>query len=135
MFRTEKEELNSVTYTYHVYGLTQQRMLDHIYSILEDNDITSHGIILTESSPDSEWSGFPIELPELPPREIFMAKYGTHKFAGITSIMEYHGMTVMLSYRPKVETISIIIPKETAASIDEIEKNVIPDEIDDNPEA
>ena len=44
-------------------------------------------------------------------------------------------MTIMLSYRPKDETISIIIPKETAASIDEIEKNVIPDEIDDNPAA
>ena len=135
MFRTEKEELNSVTYTYHVYGLNQKRMLDHIYTILEDNDITSHGIILTESSPDSEWSGFPLELPELPPREIFTEKYGDHVFAGITSIMEYHGMTIMLSYRPKDETISIIIPKETAASIDEIEKNVIPDEIDDNPNA
>ena len=135
MFRTEKEELNSVTYTYHVYGLNQKRMLDHIYTILEDNDITSHGIILTESSPDAEWSGFPIELPELPPREIFTEKYGDRVFAGITSIMEYHGMTIMLSYRPKDETISIIIPKETTASIDEIEKNVIPDEIDDNPAA
>ena len=133
MFRTEKEALNSITYTYHIDGLNQARVLDHIYTILEDDDITSHGIILTEATPDAAWSGMPIELPELPAREIFLSQYGKRVFSGITAIMEYHDMTIMLSYRPKEETLAIIIPAETAASIDEIEKNVIPDEIDENP--
>ncbi|MCR5372559.1 MAG: hypothetical protein K6E41_03730 [Solobacterium sp.] len=133
MFRTEKEAVNSITYTYHIDGLNQKGVLDHIYTILEDDDITSHGIILTETSPDSSWTGMPIELPELPPREVFTEVYGKRRFSGITAIMEYHGMTIMLSYRPNEETLAIIIPKETTASIEEIEKNVIPDEIDENP--
>ncbi len=133
MYREEKEALNSVTYTYYVSTISKRDMLDHIVTILEDDDIKSHGIIVTEPTPDEEWSGLPLEMPELPVREVFLDKYEKINFSGITAIMEYHGMPIMLSYRPIDKTISIIIPKETRASIDEIEKNVIPDAIDDNP--
>ena len=134
MYRTEQEALNSITYTYHISGLTKERMLEHIYTILEDDDIRNHGVIITEPTPSEEWSGMPIELPELPVREVFEEMYKKLDFTGMTAIMEYHGKTIMLLYRPEQEEISVIIPKEIRVSIDEIEKNVIPDEIDENPE-
>lgn len=133
MFREEKIDQKALTYTYHVASLDKKEMLGYLVDILEDDDITSHGVIVTNPNKETDWDGLPIEIPVLPERETFLQQYSTLDFTGMTAIMEYHGMTIMLSYRPKKKTIAVIIPVESEVSIEEIEKNVIPDAIDHNP--
>ncbi|MBR2067914.1 MAG: hypothetical protein IJ875_06625 [Solobacterium sp.] len=132
MARTEEKTLNSITYTYTIGSITKRNMLDHIYTILEDDDITSHGLILTEARPDGNWLGTPLELPTLPDKAVFLDYYEKIRIGCMTAIMEYHGMPLILSYRPNDKALALIIPEENSASIDEIEKNVIPNEIDHN---
>ena len=40
---------------------------------------------------------------------------------------------MMLTYRPSVGTLSVILPTEFRDTITDVEKNVIPDAIDENP--
>lgn len=130
--KVEKLE-NATTFTYHVASLDKKEMLGFIMDILQDDDITSHGFIVTEDKPSKEWTGLPLEVPSLPVREVFLETYSKLQFVSLTAIMEYHGRTIMMSYRPKEESIAIILPNEAEVTIEEIEKNVIPDAIDHNP--
>ncbi len=134
MNRTDKQGLNAVTYTYEVTSLSKVEMLGYICDILADDDITSHGVILTSpAGAYEEWSGLPIELPEMPLKEVFVESYRKVPLSCVTAIMEYHGQTMMISYRPNENTISVILPSEFRDTIDDVEKNVIPDAIDDHP--
>ena len=134
MYQKEIKNNNSIMYVYQVASLDKKKMLGFIRDILIDNDITDHGFIITEAKPDKEWTGIPLEVPSVPIRQIFIDTYSKIDFVSLTSIMEYHGKTIMMSYRPYQEELAIIIPEEAGVSIDEIEKNVIPDVIDHNPE-
>ncbi len=133
MERTVKADLNAVTYTYPVANLSKEEMLGYICDIVEDNDITGHGVILTSPAGNEEWSGLPVELPELPPKEVFVETYKKVPLSCVTAIMEYHGQSMMISYRPNESTIAVILPKEFRDSIYDVEVNVIPDAIDNNP--
>ena len=133
MYQKEEKQLNATTYTYQVASLNQAEMLGYIVDILEDDDITSHGVIITEAHPDHTWTGIPLELPSLPVKEVFVKTYEKRAFVSMTAIMEYHGKTIMMAYRPQEQTITMILPTESNLSIDEIEKNVIPDAIDHQP--
>lgn len=134
MKRKETKTLNSITYSYHVIEISKGDMLKHFYTILKDDDTVEHGLILTESDNKGNWLDNPIELPTLPDEEEFVEYYKGVHIGCMTAIMEYHGMPLLMSYRPFKQSLNIIIPKENSASIDEIEKKVIPDAIDNNPE-
>lgn len=133
MYQKEEKQLNATAYTYQVASLDKGEMLGYIVDILEDDDISSHGIIVTEATPNRAWTGIPLELPVLPAKEIFVDTYKNLSFVSITAIMEYHDKPIMMTYRPQDNTISMILPTESNLSIDEIEKNVIPDAIDHQP--
>ena len=134
MKRVEREDRNSVTYTYTETNLSKEEMLGYIVDILADDDITANGVIIVApQSSDKDWPGDVIEIPGVPERESFVEAYKDAAMSGITSILAYHGQQMMLTYRPAVGTISVILPKEFRDSIDDVEKNVIPDAIDEHP--
>ena len=133
MERKETKTLNAVTYTYHVIEISKGDMLKHFYTIFKDEDTKEHGFILTESDNKGNWLGNPVELPTLPSEEEFVEYYKGVHIGCLTAIMEYRGMPLLMSYRPFEQALNIILPEENSASIDEIEKNVIPDAIDNNP--
>ena len=66
--------------------------------------------------------------------EQFAEDYENVPLTCVTAIMEYHGQSMMLSYHPEQNLLSVILPAEFTADINEIEQNVIPDVIDQNPE-
>ena len=134
MKRVEREDRNSVTYTYTETNLSKEEMLGYFVDILADDDITANGIIIVApQSSDKDWPGDVIEIPGVPERESFVEAYKDAAMSGITSILAYHGQQMMLTYRPAVGTISVILPKEFRDSIDDVERNVIPDAIDEHP--
>ena len=134
MKRKETKMLNSINYAYHVIEISKGDMLKHFYNILKDDDTVEHGVILTESDNKGNWLGIPVELPKLPSEEEFVEYYKGVHIGCMTAMMDYRDMPMIMSYRPFQQELCIILPEENRASIDEIEKNVIPDEIDDNPE-
>ena len=133
MYQRSEKNGNAITYIYRVASLDKKEMLGYIRDILIDDDITSHGFIITEAKPDSKWTGLPIEVPSVPIRQVFLETYSKLNFVSLTAIMEYHKKTIMMSYRPLDKEIAVIIPEEAGVTIDEIEKNVIPDAIDHHP--
>ena len=136
MKRVEREDRNSITYTYTDTNLSKEEMLGYIVDILADDDITANGVIIVApQNSDTDWPGDVIEIPGVPERDSFVEAYKDAAMSGITAILAYHGQQMMLTYRPAVGTISVILPKEFRDSIDDVEKNVIPDAIDEHPAA
>jgi hypothetical protein len=134
MKRIKQEDRNSITYIYTETNLSKEEMLGYIIDILGNDDIQSNGIIIVvPQSNHYESPGDVIEIPAVPNRDYFVETYKDAAISGITAILAYQGDQMMLTYRPNANTISIILPKEFRNSIDEIEKKVIPDEIDENP--
>ena len=134
MKRVEREDRNSITYTYTDTNLSKEEMLGYIVDILADDDITANGVIIVApQNNDTDWPGDVIEIPGVPERDSFVEAYKDAAMSGITAILAYHGQQMMLTYRPAVGTISVILPKEFRDSIDDVEKNVIPDAIDEHP--
>ena len=136
MKRVEREDRNSITYTYTDTNLSKEEMLGYIVDILADDDITANGVIIVApQNSDTDWPGDVIEIPGVPERDSFVEAYKEAAMSGITAILAYHGQQMMLTYRPAVGTISVILPKEFRDSIDDVEQNVIPDAIDEHPAA
>ena len=136
MKRVEREDRNSITYTYTDTNLSKEEMLGYIVDILADDDISANGVIIVApQSSDNDWPGDVIEIPGVPERDSFVEAYKDAAMSGITAILAYHGQQMMLTYRPAVGTISVILPKEFRDSIDDVEQNVIPDAIDEHPAA
>lgn len=136
MKRVEREDRNSITYTYTDTNLSKEEMLGYIVDILADDDITANGVIIVApQNSDTDWPGDVIEIPGVPERDSFVEAYKDAAMSGITAILAYHGQQMMLTYRPAVGTISVILPKEFRDSIDDVEQNVIPDAIDEHPAA
>ena len=134
MNRIERKGPNSVTYTYADTNLSKEEMLGYFIDILKDDDITANGLIMiAPTDSDRDWPGAVTEIPEVPDRAEFVEQYKESALSGMTAIMQYHGQQMMITYRPSVETISVILPREFGHTIDEIERNVIPDAIDENP--
>jgi hypothetical protein len=134
MFIKKNELMAGYEYVYETAPFSQAEMLGYVWDILNDDDVTGHGIILTCPGEHGRWSGNPITVPLLPGRDEFTEMYGGTDITCITAIFEYHGEPVMLAWRTYDFTLSIIIPRECTADIDEIEKNVIPDDIDHHPQ-
>ena len=108
-------------------------MLGYIVDILADDDIVANGVIIVAPQGKNDWPGDVIEIPGVPEREAFVESFKDAAMSGITSILSYHGQQLMLTYRPAVGTLSVILPVEFRDTIDDVEKNVIPDAIDENP--
>ena len=133
MTRTEFKDGHCTTYTYNVKDILKKEVLGAICDILHDNDITGHGIILTQPVGEKDWPGTTKEIPFNPDREAFSTAFAETPLTWVTAIMEYHGMSMMISYMPDDALLSVILPNDFEADIDEVEKNVIPDIIDQNP--
>ena len=133
MERQVKENLNCITYTYSDTKLSKEEMLGYIIDILNDDDITANGLLLVAPSGNDSWAGAVTELPVIPARDVFVESYKDAALSGITAVMNYHGQQMMITYRPETEVFSVILPTEFRDSIDDVEKNVIPDAIDENP--
>lgn len=134
MERVMKQSRKCTTFTYDVIDLTKEQMLEYVCDILNDDDITGHGLILTQPTEETDWPGFVKEIPLNPEGKEFAEEYKDIKITCITAVMEYHGQSMMISYQPEESIISVILPSEFTVDIDEIEKNVIPDAIDHNPQ-
>ncbi len=134
MERVMKQSRKCTTFTYDVIDLTKEQMLEYVCDILNDDDITGHGLILTQPTEETDWPGFVKEIPFNPEGKEFAEEYKDVKITCITAVMEYHGQSMMISYQPEESIISVILPSEFTVDIDEIEKNVIPDAIDHNPQ-
>ena len=122
------------TYTYNVKDILKKEMLGFICDILNDDDIQGHGLILTQPLENDDWPGVTKEIPFNPTAKAFSEVYENVDLTCVTGIMEYHGQSMMISYKPHDQLLSVILPKDFTADIDEIEKKVIPDAIDFNPE-
>ncbi len=135
MERIEQEKKGCVTYTYTNTGLSKEEMLGYIIDILTDDDITANGVILiAPQDSESDWPGNVTELPIVPARDEFVATYKDAALSGVTAIFNYHDQQMMLTYRPETSLLSIILPAEFKDTIDDVEKHVIPDAIDENSE-
>lgn len=135
MTRSVEKDIHCTTYTYNVKDLSKEELLGYISMILHDDDITSHGVILTEPVESTDWPGDTKQLPFVPSPKVFAEYYKDVPITCVTAVMEYHGETLMLAYKPEPMLLSIILPPEFSADIEEIEQNVIPDQIDLNPGA
>ncbi|MBQ1439901.1 MAG: hypothetical protein IIZ10_09435 [Solobacterium sp.] len=133
MKRLERIDKNCITYTYTETNLSKEEMLGYIVDILADDDIVANGVIIVAPQGKNDWPGDVIEIPGVPERETFVESFKDAAMSGITSILSYHGQQMMLTYRPAVGTLSVILPAEFRDTIDDVEKNVIPDAIDENP--
>ncbi len=134
MKRLERIDKNCITYTYTETNLSKEEMLGYIVDILADDDITANGVIIVApQNGKSDWPGDVIEIPGVPEREVFVESFKDAAMSGITAILSYHGQQMMLTYRPSVGTLSVILPTEFRDTITDVEKNVIPDAIDENP--
>ena len=134
MNRIERNDPNSVTYTYTDTGINKEEMLGYIIDILKDDDVSANGIIMiAPADNDKDWAGVVTELPYIPDRDEFVETYKDAALSGVTSIFKYHGQQMMLSYRPSSGNISIILPSEFKDTIKDIEENVIPGNIDGVP--
>ncbi len=119
---------DSYTYLYPARGLSHADMLGCVYDILTDDDISSHGVILFLRN-----HYHPMEIPVLPLRDTFISRYSGMDLSCITAIMEYHGDPIMITYRVEDQTLAVVIPEAFKETIDDLEKNVIPDVLDHNP--
>lgn len=135
MARSIEKDEHCTTYSYNVNNLSKEEMLTYISDILHDEDISGHGVILTQPLENDDWPGVTKPLPYVPAGTVFAKKYKDVPITCITAVMEYHGDTMMIAYKPEANLLSVILPHEFKADIDEIEKNVIPDAIDMNPGA
>lgn len=133
MYAAENNLSSAVEYVYEIQMFTKEEMLGFVWDILNDDDVKSHGVILTCPGTHGPWSGNPIAIPVLPGRQDFIDAYRDTDITCITAISEYHNETIMLTYRLLDHTLSVILPRDIQADIDSIEKNVIPDRIDHNP--
>ena len=133
MTRSIEKDPRCTTYSYNVNNLTKEEMLLYIAEILKADGITGHGLILTEPVEHEDWPGDTKPLPFIPDAEKFASVLKDIPITCVTAVMEYHGQTMMLSYKPEAAILSVILPDEFEYDIEEIEKNVIPDEIDMNP--
>ena len=134
MERLTREAMNCITYTYTDTKLSKEEMLGYIIDILNDDDITANGILLTAPSDNErDWNGSVTELPFIPEKELFVETYKDAALSGVTAVMSYHGQQMMITYRPSSNDLSVILPKEFKDSINDVERNVIPDAIDENP--
>ena len=134
MERTEFKTEQCTTYTYNVRDLSKEEMLAYVCDILNDDDISGHGLILTQPTEETNWPGVVKEIPYNPEGRAFAEEYKDTPITCITGIMEYHGQPMMISWKLELNKIAVILPAEFTAGIDEIEKNVIPDAIDHNPQ-
>ena len=90
--------------------LSKEEMLGYIVDILADDDITANGVIIVApQNSDTDWPGDVIEIPGVPERDSFVEAYKDAAMSGITAILAYHGQQMMLTYRPAVGTISVIL--------------------------
>ena len=134
MERIVQEARNCITYTYTQTNLSKEEMLGYIVDILADDDIRANGVIIVApQNSASDWPGDVIEIPGIPERDAFVETYKEAAMSGITAILAYHGQQMMLTYRPEPNTLSVILPKEFRDTIDDVERNVIPDAIDEHP--
>lgn len=119
---------DSYTYLYPAADLSHEDMLGCVWDILKDDDISSHGVILFLRNHYT-----PMEIPVLPSRDTFVSRYRSLDLSCITAIMEYHGDPIMITYRVDDHTLAVVIPAAFRETIDDLEKNVIPDVLDHNP--
>ncbi len=133
MTRSIEKDPRCTTYTYNVKDLSKEEMLLYVAQILNAEGITGHGVILTQPEENEDWPGTTKPLPFIPNAERFAAALKDIPITCVTAVMEYQGETMMLSYKPEAQLISVILPNEFTHDIEEIEKNVIPDAIDMNP--
>ena len=133
MTRTEIKSEKSTTYTYNVAGLQKKDVLASVCDILEGKDVVGFGLILTEPLEEKDWPGTTREIPFNPGGEAFAKEYENVPLTCVTAIMQYKKQTMMVSYLPQDSLLSVILPAEFESDIDEVEKNVIPDIIDQNP--
>ena len=133
MTRSVIRDRNCTTYTYNVKDIQKKDMLVYICDILRSDGVTGHGLILTQPLESNDWPGVTKEIPYNPVAAEFSETYGDAALTCVTAIMEYNGQHIMLSYLPDSALFSVILPTDVEAGIDEIEKNIIPDMIDQNP--
>ena len=87
MERLIREAMNCVTYTYTDTKLSKEEMLGYIIDILNDDDITPNGILLTAPSDNThDWSGAVTELPIIPQKEAFVETYKDAALSGVTTV-------------------------------------------------
>lgn len=131
--RKKEENASAVTYNYSVSDISKAEMLGYICDILNGKNVVNHGCVITQPGQSEEWSGVPMQLPVMPDQSEFVPSYKDMAVTCITAIMEYKGQTIMIAYKPNENNFSIILPKDITVDIDEIEKEIIPDQIDHNP--
>lgn len=134
IYAARNNSASATEFVYEIHMFSKAEMLGFVWDILHDDDVESHGVILTCPGAFGPWSGNPIAIPVLPDRQTFINAYRSTDITCITAILEYHYETMMLTYRLLDSTLSIILPSDMQADIDEIEKNVISDRIDHNPQ-
>ena len=113
MERVMKQSRKCTTFTYDVIDLTKEQMLEYVCDILNDDDITGHGLILTQPTEETDWPGFVKEIPFNPEGKEFAKEYKDIKITCITAVMEYHGQSMMISYQPEES----IIPSSCRLSL------------------
>lgn len=133
MERQTKENLNCITYTYTDTKLSKAEMLGYIIDIMNDDNIKANGLVLVSPDTNDTWTGNIMELPSIPDRDTFVETYQDAALSNVTAVLQYEGQQMMITYRPETEVFSVILPKEFRDTIDDVEKNVIPDAIDNHP--
>lgn len=134
MTRSIEKDTRCITYSYNVKDLSKEEMLGYIADILHAENITGHGVILTQPLENDDWPGMTKQLPFIPDADKFAARLKDVPITCVTAIMEYKGETLMLAYKPEANIIEVILPIEFTTDIEEIEEKVIPDAIDHNPD-
>ena len=132
MTRSIEPAKNSVTYTYNVKDQSKENMLVYIVRMQKAGSVVSRALILTEPEDGKDWPGETKEIDEIPEENEFAKAYRDVPITCITVLLEYKGEAFVLDYRPEDQLISIHLPNDFHALIEDLERDVIPDEIDLN---
>jgi len=75
MYAARKNLASAAESVYEIHMLSKAEMPGFVWDILHDDDVESHGVILTCPGVNGPWSGNPIAIPVLPDRETFTDAY------------------------------------------------------------
>lgn len=100
IYAARNNSASATEFVYEIHMFSKAEMLGFVWDILHDDDVESHGVILTCPGASGPWSGNPIAIPVLPDRQTFINAYRSTDITCITAILEYHYETMMLSLIP-----------------------------------
>lgn len=75
IYAARNNSASATEFVYEIHMFSKAEMLGFVWDILHDDDVESHGVILTCPGASGPWSGNPIAIPVLPDRQTFINAY------------------------------------------------------------